>query len=110
MTTRSRTTAIPSVREAVVWVDHRRAVIVEQRARGRDCVEVLDRLPTETAATFDTRTVERIADRDRVMVAGPADARTEFERTYVAITHRPDRLLDVEFPPSKTQKLLLSRR
>jgi hypothetical protein len=31
-----------------------------------------------------------------VTVAGPAFARTSFERALVAVTHRPDRIVDVE--------------
>jgi len=29
-------------------------------------------------------------------VSGPADVRTRFDRAYVAVTHRPDRLVDIE--------------
>jgi hypothetical protein len=35
-------------------------------------------------------------DEERVVVSGPADVRTQFDRAYVAVTHRPDRLVDVE--------------
>jgi hypothetical protein len=31
-----------------------------------------------------------------VVVADPARARTGFERAYVAMTHRPDRFVDIE--------------
>jgi hypothetical protein len=45
---------------------------------------------------FDVRAVQAVVDRDRVVVSGPGHARTDFERTYVALTRRPDRLIDVE--------------
>lgn len=82
--------------EAVVWIDHDRAVIVEQGADGRERVELLNRLAVESEAVFGARAVDQILDRGRVAVSGPASARTDFERTYVAVTHRPDRLIDVE--------------
>ena len=83
-------------RQALVWIDHDQAVIVEQGPSGRNAVDLLNRGATETEAMFEGRTVEAVIDRDRVVVSGPAHARNEFERAFVAITHRPDRLVDVE--------------
>ena len=84
-----------SRREALLWIDHDQAVIVEEGPGGRNCV-LLNRAPQETEATFDARTVDAIVDRDRVVVSGPAYAQFEFERAYVSITHRPDRLVDAK--------------
>jgi hypothetical protein len=95
MTAKSRRTE-GRPHEAVVWIDHDRAVIVEQDPTGRASVELLDRGLAETEAAFDARMVDEVGDEDRVIVSGPASARTDFERAYVAMTHRPDRLLDVE--------------
>ena len=81
--------------EALLWIDHDQAVIVEQGPGGRNCV-LLNRAPRESEATFDARTVDAIVDRDRVVVSGPAYARYDFERAYVSITHRPDRLVDAK--------------
>lgn len=86
----------PEGHEAVVWIDHDQAMIVEQGADGSQSVELLDRAPAESEAAFDARTVDEVVDDDRVVVSGPAFARTDFERAYVAMTHRPDRLVDVE--------------
>jgi hypothetical protein len=83
-------------RQALVWIDHDQAVIVEQGLSGRNEVELLNRRAAETEAMFDVRAVEAVVDRDRVVVSGPAHARTDFERAYVAMTRRPDRLIDVE--------------
>jgi hypothetical protein len=90
---------------AVVWIDRHRAVIVEQRSRGRDSVEIIDRRPNEPAVTFEARAADRILDRGHIMVAGPADARTEFERVYVAVTHRPDHIHDVELDGLTARRL-----
>ncbi len=38
----------------------------------------------------------RCSTRTASWSPGPADVRTDFEQTYVAITHRPDRLFDLE--------------
>lgn len=86
----------PAASEAVVWIDHDQALIVEQSADGWEAAELLERSPAETQAAFDARTVREVEDEDRVVVSGPTSARTDFERAYVATTHRPDRLVDVE--------------
>jgi hypothetical protein len=96
MTTRSTTQNKRAKREAIVWIDHDQAVIVEQGADGRQSVELLDRAPDESEAAFEARTADQVVDEDRIVVAGPAYARTDFERAYVELTHRPDRLVDVE--------------
>lgn len=83
-------------REAIVWIDSDWAIIVGRASDGRDRVAILDRMPSETEAVFDNRAIDQVIDQDRVVVSGPDHARTGFERAYVALTHRPDRLLDVE--------------
>lgn len=85
--------------EAVLWIDHDRAVIVETAADGSDRIEQLERLPAEREAAFDARAVDAVADQERVIVSGPSYARTAFERAYVGTTHRPDRLTDVDLTP-----------
>ncbi len=90
-------------REAVVWIDHDQAMILEQGPGGRKVVELLDRGPTESEASFEARTIDEIVDRDRIVVSGPAFARTDFERAYVKVTHRPDRLVDIE-PTTPTSR------
>jgi hypothetical protein len=82
--------------KVVVWIDHNQAFIVGQGDDGRDSVELVDRAPGETEADFEARTVGEVVDDERVAVSGPAYARTDFERAYVAMTHRPDRLVDIE--------------
>lgn len=104
MTTRRPAADKRPRREAVVWIDHDQAVIVGQEPDGRESVELLDRAPEESEAAFDARTVNEVVDEDRVVVSGPAYARTDFERAYVAVTHRPDRLVDVEPKTSRSRK------
>ena len=82
--------------EATVWIDHQQAVILDRDADQSETVEILTRGTYESEAAFERRAVGEVAGEDRVVVTGPAYARTEFERAYVALTHRPDRLVDVE--------------
>jgi hypothetical protein len=81
--------------EATVWIDHGRAVIVNSERDGTETAELLEREPGESSIGFETRAVDKVIDDGRVVVTGPAFARTSFERAYVAMTHRPDRLLEV---------------
>jgi len=96
MTTRRLTADERPAHKVVVWIDHDEAFIVGQGPDGRETVALVDRLPGESEAEFEARTVGEVVDEDQVVVSGPAYARTDFERAYVAVTHRPDRLIDIE--------------
>ena len=86
----------PSSDDAIVWIDPDQAIVVCHLSGGQETVEVLQRAATESSVQFQARTVDQVVDEPRVLVSGSAGDRTAFERTYVAITHRPDRLADVE--------------
>lgn len=81
---------------AVIWIDEHQAIITTAADDGRPVVEQLGRGPMEPELVFGARTVDAVLDRDPVAVTGPAFARVAFERAFVAVTHRPERLLDVE--------------
>lgn len=89
-------------REAVLWIDHHRAVVVGHGPGGHEHVALVDREIDESEWAFGARTVGEVIDLERVLVCGPVDARTGFERAYVAVTHRPERLVDVE--PAKPNR------
>lgn len=95
MTTRESERAPRPANEATVWIDHERAVIVNSDRDDRETVDLLEREAGESEAGFDARAVDKVLDDERVVVTGPAFARTSFERAYVAVTHRPDRLHEV---------------
>jgi hypothetical protein len=82
--------------EAIVWIDHEQAVVVGLAGDHVDEVTRIGRRRGEREAAFEARAVDEVLDRDRVVVAGPAFARTQFEREFVALTKRPDRLVDHE--------------
>ena len=44
---------------------------------------------------FFARIVHLLGDHERLIVVGPPTRRLAFEREYVDISHRPDRLVDV---------------
>jgi hypothetical protein len=107
MATRGLTPPARPAHKVVVWIDHDQAFIVGQSPDGGDSVELIDRAPGESEADFEARTVGEVVDDERVVVSGPAYARTDFERAFVAVTHRPDRLVDLEpgtVPSSKTRR------
>jgi len=91
--------------KVVVWIDHDQAFIVGQGPDGRETVELVDRAPGESESDFEARTVGEVVDDELVVVSGPAYARTDFERAYVSVTHRPDRLVDVEPETVPTSKI-----
>lgn len=105
MATRRPTADGRPAHKVVVWIDHDQAFIVGQDPDGRETVELVDRAPDETEADFEARTVGEVVDDEQVVVSGPAYARTDFERAYVAVTHRPDRLVDVEPETTPTRKV-----
>ena len=88
---------------AVVWLDRTHALI----ARARDGHSVV----TEVERDYDPeleyllRVVHEAADCDRVVIMGPDASRVAFEREYVALFHRPDRLIDVgqAFSPVRSE-------
>ena len=104
MATRELTTNTRPTHKVVVWIDHEQAFIVGHDLNGREHVALVDRAPGETEADFEARTVGEVVDDDEVVVSGPAYARTGFERAYVAVTHRPDRLVDIEPETAVTSK------
>ena len=83
-------------REAIVWIDHSQAIITTIDGGGVSRVERLDRGTSEPESAFGARAIHELGEHDRVVVTGPVFARTTFERAFVATTHRPDRLIDLE--------------
>jgi hypothetical protein len=82
--------------DALVWIDHEQAIIATRDAAGSPIVERLRRGVSEPESAFEARTIDELLDRGTITVSGPAFARTGLERALVAVTHRPDRIIDVE--------------
>ncbi len=85
----------PNERRASVWIDHNQAVIIDEGPMTSEpTLNVLVRASLEPEASFQARIVEDVADDARILVAGGSAVRTAFDRTFVAITHHPERLVD----------------
>jgi hypothetical protein len=82
---------------AVVWVSGRHAVVAvaDSDHIGGITSSTVER-EIESEADFVTRIVSAVGDSERVMVLGPAGRRLAVQRAYVALSHRPDRLVEVE--------------
>ena len=86
----------PTTPTAVVWINARHAVVaVAHGEAGGITSSTVERM-IESEADFVARIVGAVGDSERVMVLGPASLRLAVQRAYVAISHRPDRLVEVE--------------
>lgn len=93
---------------AITWIDRERAVVARRGPGGEIDVAAVRR-DVPGAGSFLARVAHEIGDRDRVVILGPGSLRTELEREYVTIYHRPDRLVDVE-PASEMSEADLVQR
>ena len=77
---------------ALIWLDRSHAFVARPR-NGETAVTEVDRA-SDLEAQFLLRILHETADCERVLVTGSDAVRVAFEREYVAIYHRPDRLID----------------
>jgi hypothetical protein len=90
--TTARTPATGDLRpDAVVWVDERHALVARSDDGGIATTEI--RRVGQAETRFLARVVHEIGDREHVMIVGQHPIRLALEREYVAISHRPDRLI-----------------
>ena len=86
--------AIPAEHAAaVVWLDLRHALVARMRD-GHSVVSEVER-DADPEVQYLRRVVHEAAGCDRVVIMGPDAARIDFEREYVTLYRRPDRLIDV---------------
>jgi len=92
---------------AVVWVDGWHALVARSDAGQRTITEV------DREADAELEYLHNIArathDCERLMILGPDPARLAFEREYVALYQRPDRLIETEAAAPTTERDLLGR-
>ena len=86
------TTNGPAIQAALIWLDDAHAVVARPREGGTVVTAVDRALDGEDA--YLVRVVRETADCDRLIITGADDTRVAFEREYVAIYRRPDRLID----------------
>jgi hypothetical protein len=80
---------------AVAWINGRQAIVARTDRTGRTSTCEIER-GVEPEGSYLALVVRAIGDRDRVVILGPSSMRLALEREYVAIYHRPERLVDVE--------------
>jgi hypothetical protein len=80
---------------ASIWIDDDEAVIRTSADDGHAILDRLVRRHGESPMAFDVRVVDEVRTDTQLEVDGPDRSRLRFERAYVSVTHRPDRLVDV---------------
>jgi hypothetical protein len=83
-----------TVRTSVLRLDPSNALIARTGHDGLVARRSIERGPDSQSAYF-ARIVDATDEHDCLIVLGPGYARLAFEREYVEICHRPDRLVDV---------------
>jgi hypothetical protein len=89
-------TPIRSIRRsAVAWINgsDAKVAMIDRDGWISTCEITRGSLPE---APYLANVVRVIGDRQRVVILGPGSVRLAFEREYVEIFKRPDRLVDVE--------------
>jgi hypothetical protein len=94
---------------AVTWIARDQALIGRKTAGGWVDVATVHAAAPDDPRTYLARVAHEIGDADRVMIIGPDALRTELEREYTTIYHRPDRLLDVAHVETLSEDELLAR-
>lgn len=80
---------------AVVLLAATEAVIARTRPDGRDEITRVPRRGGRSGApSFFLRILHELGERAPVVIMGAASERTAFEREFVMVSHRPDRLLE----------------
>lgn len=92
---------------AVVWLDRRHALVARAR-EGHSIVSEVER-DGDPEPDYLLRVVHAAADCDRIVVMGPDAARVDFEREYVSLYRRPDRLIDVGYASQPARNELVEQ-
>jgi hypothetical protein len=80
----------------VVWIDPDQAFVATKNGSGHVTSVIVARPPAVPTVTYLAHVAHLIGDAERVVISGPDAMRTELEREYTAVQHRPDRIIDVE--------------
>jgi hypothetical protein len=81
-----------TARPALIWLDHAHALVARPHDGGT-IVTAVDR-SLDTEDRYLLRVMHEAVGSDRLFISGPDDLRLAFEREYVAIYQRPERLID----------------
>jgi hypothetical protein len=93
---------------AVVWVDADHAIVASTGSDGGIATEQVDR-GSASETEFLAHVVRQIGDRPTVSVVGPSALRLALEREFVAINHRPERLIGIPTSARAAESGILER-
>jgi hypothetical protein len=79
---------------AVVWVDEDHAIVASAQPEGGIATEQIDR-GTTSETEYLAHVVHEIGNTPTVSIVGPSSIRLALEREFVAISHRPERLVGI---------------
>ena len=105
MTDRKQAQREPS---AVVWVDAARAIVARTEPEGGIATEKIER-GTASETEYLAHVVHEIGDRPEVSIVGPSSVRLALEREFVAISHRPERLVGIPLSAPLAEARILER-
>lgn len=94
---------------AITWIGRDHAIVARRWATDEIDVAEIDREMADDGERFLARIAHEIGDPDHVLVMGTESRRLELEREYVTLSHRPDRLMDVEPATEPTRDELVAR-
>ena len=92
----------------VVWVDEDRAIVARTDPDGGIAAEQVER-GTASETEYLAHVVREIGDRATVSIAGPTWIRLALEREFVAINHRPERLVGIPISPRVAETEIMER-
>ena len=78
--------------DAVVWIDERHAIVAQRDPVGGISTVEVRRLQ-QAEPRYLGRVVHELAGQEHVMLIGAQPLRLALERRFVAMTHRPERLM-----------------
>ena len=93
---------------AIVWIDGRHAIVASTASDGGIATECVDR-GTASETEYLAHIVHEIGDRPTVSIVGPSSVRLALEREFVAINHRPERLVGIPLAARNTEAQILTR-
>ena len=97
----------PQHSAAAVFIDHWHALVGRMEGSLATVTDLTRDMETEPE--FLLRVARETEDCERIVVMGPGNERLAFEREYVSLYLRPDRLLDDEAIATATRSDLLDR-
>ena len=92
----------------VVWINGRQATVARCSSARHVTTRTIER-GIESQLVYLGRVTHAIGECERVVILGPGTDRLALEREYVAVNHRPDRLVDVEPAGAMDVSELMSR-